>query len=135
MGIDFGSTATRGVIVVKRGNQVMRRRYEIADVKGDGYRRCRRGEFPSVGCPFDCPGVLVGYDAAKQKTKRTVSLKSIVYFLACDNDESTFTRALREHVSSFSAPKEKEDFRGHLKELLSQFLYCVPAPSPSLFPM
>lgn len=136
MVIDLGSTATRAVVELKQGDQETGRRkgpnrFPIQDTQShddNKAKRFDRGETPSIACPFDREEGLVGYDAANQTAKRTCSVKSMIYFLADDTDDHAFTRALHEHESSLSTPEEKKDFKGHLKNLLSRFLYHHLAP-------
>lgn len=136
MAIDFGSTGTRVTAVTRQFNHESNERefspfYTIQDTRADDDidKRFDCGEFPSVGCPFDGPPFLVGYNAASQTAKRTVSLKSLVYFLNDSEDEHSFTEALRVHYDLLS-PAQKTAFRGHLRDMLSEYLYSPPPPTP-----
>ncbi|KAG6359914.1 hypothetical protein INS49_010967 [Diaporthe citri] len=129
VGIDFGSTGTRVVVAGREINQRSNERiisdfnYQIQDSRADDGidKRFDEGEYPSVGCAYDGQNVIVGYDAANQTGKRTVSLKSMVYFLSDNTDNHPFTEALCDYYSSLPSSKEKENFRDHLESMLLQF--------------
>lgn len=89
-------------------------------------KRFLRGEWPSKGCPFDSP-YPVGYDAEgmKHADKRDHSLKSIVWFLACDDDNHRYTRDLKKYNESLSGLQEKEMFRVRLTNMLVEHLSIV----------
>lgn len=137
VGIDFGSTGTRVVVAGREINEENNERtisdfnYQIQDSRTDDGidKRFEEGEYPSVGCPYDGQDVIVGYDATKQMTKRTVSLKSVVYFLSDNTDNHPFTEALYDHYLSLPSSKEKTVFREHLESMLLRFLYRFPIPT------
>lgn len=141
MAIDFGSTGTRAYAVVKQTSQAGNKGenlnfgLNISDSRADDAmdKRFDEGEFPSVGCPFDGPSIIVGYDAANQTAKRVVSLKSLVYFLGNHEDDHSFTEALREPYRSLPSPQEQEHFRNHLDNMLRQFLYGFPTSAACIF--
>lgn len=140
-GVDFGSTGTRVFVSGREINQGSNERtisyfnYQVQDSRADDGidKRFDEGEYPSVGCPYDGRDVIVGYDAAKQTAKRTVSLKSVVYFLSDNTDNHPFTEALCDYYSSLPSSKEKEMFREHLESMLLRFLYRFPIPTACIF--
>lgn len=135
--VDFGSTGTRAFVSVRETKQGSNERiisdfnYQIQDSRADDGidKRFEEGEYPSVGCPYDGPDVIVGYDAANQTDKGTASLKSAVYFQGNNADNHPFTEALCDYYSSLPSSKEKESFREHLESMLLRFLYRLPTPT------
>ncbi|KAL1884007.1 hypothetical protein Daus18300_000116 [Diaporthe australafricana] len=128
--IDFGNTATRAVAAVHKIDRATKRQLTvnpkicpIEDTQAcdDAGKRFQGGEFPSRGCPFDGPPFLVGYNAANQTAKQSISLKSLVYFLTDTKDDHPFTAALREHYSSLPSQNEKLAFERDLRSMLLRF--------------
>ncbi|KAJ0124770.1 hypothetical protein J7T55_006111 [Diaporthe amygdali] len=124
--VDFGSTATRVVVVVTEINRITKTRrivdkLQIQDTRAcdDSGRRFERGEFPSLACPFDGPPFLFGYDAAEQATKRRTSMKSFPYFRSqlCH----PYTAELFEHWSSLESEIAKQEFNDTLDGILLGF--------------
>ncbi|KUI59409.1 hypothetical protein VP1G_06626 [Cytospora mali] len=129
---DFGSTATRACIVVTETNSTTEERdvvqvYYVQErrAKHRPESRFERGEYPSMGCPFDGPPFYVGFDAVNQSAKTVISLKSIPYFRTLENDEHPFTAALYDHYNSLSSEEAKEVFKKTLDDMLLAFFTSI----------